>query len=347
MLNGSFRFLNILKIASISLLVLMMANTTTAKTCLLKNNDREWIEHTLALWQTVSRDSLSLKSAQLPWIALFDETCVWHVNPDLPISTPQKADDFAKTKLSFARKFVNVYGIAHEGNITLPDKQQVPPQLMAFSSPYNDGKKSFLALAMPSIWQKAPHLKTEANLNVLIRSVFVHEMTHTQHRIFFERLNQIEKQHVFPEGFDDNIVQNHFSKSEDFRNSFETERDLFYQAVSETDIQRKRQLAKNAFDIMQARRQKFFVGNDTIYTQVEDIFLTMEGAANWAAYRSAIAEGMSKKDALKLIRRDGKHWSQDEGLALFLLADSLLPAWQKKVFGKSAVSIIDLLQKDI
>ena len=327
------------------MLVLMMANTTSAQTCLLKNNDREWIEHTLTLWQTVSRDSLSLKSAPLPWIVLFDETCVWHVNPDLPISTPQKAVDFAKTKLSFARKFVDVYGIAHEGNITLPDKRQISPQLMTFVSSYNGGKKNFLVSAMPSIWQKAPHLKTEVNLNVLVRSVFVHEMTHANHRNFFDALNRIEKQYAFSEGFDDDIVQNHFSKSEDFSKSYETERDLLYQALSETDIQRKRQLAKNAFDIMQARRQKFFVGNGTIYTQVENIFLTMEGAANWAAYRAAKAEGLSETDALKLICRDGKQWSQDEGLALFLLADSLLPAWQNKVFGKSAVSIIDLLQK--
>ncbi len=122
---------------------------------------------------------------------------------------------------------------------------------------------------------------------------------------------------------------------------------MLYQTVGETDIQRKRRFAKNAFDIMQARRQKFFIGKDAIYTQVEDIFLTMEGAANWAAYRSAKAEGMSETDALKLICRSGKRWSQDEGLALFLLVDSFLPAWQKKVFGKSAVSIVDLLQKSI
>jgi hypothetical protein len=346
MLYGNFRFLKILRIASISLLVLGTASGIIGQTCLLKDNDREWIEHTLALWQTVSRDSLRLKSALLPWIVLFDETCVWHVNPDLPVSTPKLPNDSVKTQLTFALKFVDVYGIAHAGKITLPDKQQVPPQLTAFSAPYNDGKKSFLVLAMPSVWQKAPHLKAEANLNVLIRSVFVHEMTHTNHKNFYETLNRIGKQHVFSEGFDDDVVQNHFSKSEDFRKIAETEIDLLFQAAGETDLRKKLQWAKNAFDIIQARRRKFFVGKDAIYTQLEDIFLTMEGAANWAAYRSAKAEGMSGTEAIKLLRR-GKRWAQDEGLALFLLADSFAPALQKKVFGKSEVSIIDLLQKAI
>jgi hypothetical protein len=346
-LGVRFRFLKILKMASISLMFFLTANGISAQTCKLENNDREWIEHTIALWQKVSRDSLGLKSAPPPWIVLFDETCVWHVNPDLSVLTPKLPNDSVKTKLTFAPKVVDVYGIAHEGNITLPNKQQIPPQLTTFAATYNGGKKPFLVAAMPSVWQKAPHLKTEVNLNVLIRSVFVHEMTHTRHRNFFERLNQIEKQNVFSEDFDDDIVQNHFSKIEDFRKSYETERDLLYQAVGETDIQKKRQSARNALDIMQARRQKFFVGTDSIYTQIEDIFLTMEGAANWAAYRSAKAEGLSETDALKLIRRDGKHWSQDEGLALFLLADSFIPGWQKKVFGKSEVSIIDLLQKVI
>ena len=73
----------------------------------------------------------------------------------------------------------------------------------------------------------------------------------------------------------------------------------------------------------------------------------MEGAANWAAYRSAIVEGMSETNALQLIRRGGKRWSQDEGLALFLLADSFLPGWQEEIFGKSEGSLIELLQRFI
>ncbi len=347
MLNRIYGCLSILKLAGISLLLLLAANVTRAETCMLKSNEREWIEHTLNLWQKVSRDSLRLKSASLPWTLVFDETCVWHINPDLSLSSPNLPDDSAKTKLTFARKFMDVYGIVHKGRIMLPDKQQIPPQLLTFAAPYGDGEKSFLVSAMPSIWQKAPHLKTEVNLNALIRSVFVHEMTHTRHQNFFDRLNRIEKQYAFSENFDDDIIQNHFSKKDDFRKAFEAERDLLYQSVGETDRQRKVQLAKNALAAIQTRHRQFFVGKDAIYKEVEDIFLTMEGAANWAAYRSAIAEGMSKTDAVKLIRRGGKYWSQDEGLAIFLLVDSFLPGWQKKVFGKSAVSIIDLLQKAI
>ena len=234
-LNRSLGQLSLVRIATLGLLAFLTASEASAQTCTLKSNDREWIEYTLGLWRTVERDSLKLTPAPLPWIVLFDENCVWHVNPDLSILTPKLAGDSIKTKLAVDRKFVNVYGIKHEGSITLPNQQQIPPQLTTFAAPYNDGKESFLVSAMPVIWQTAPHLKGEVNLKILIRSVFVHEMTHTRHQKFFDRLSQIEKQYSLSESLDDDIIQNHFSKGEAFRGAVETERDLLYQSVGETD----------------------------------------------------------------------------------------------------------------
>lgn len=342
--------MNILSMSSVCfLLMLLTAHEIQAQipACTLKNNEREWIEQTLNLWQTDSRDSLRLKPAPLPWVVLFNETCVWHVNPNFSVLLPKLHGDSIKMRLSVNRKFVDVYGIAHDGNITLPDKQVISPQLTSFVSTYENGKKPFLVFAMPSIWQQSARLKTETNLNILIRSVFVHEMTHTRHRNFYDRINKIEKQHSFSETFDDDIIQNHFGKSEDFRAAYKTELDLLYRAIDETDRRRKRDLAKKVLDSIRNRHRQFFSGEDEFYGEIEDIFLTLEGAANWAAYKAATAQGMNEPDALKLIRRDGKHWSQDEGLGLFLLIDSLLPNRQKKTFGKSMTSVMGLLNKAV
>lgn len=71
----------------------------------------------------------------------------------------------------------------------------------------------------------------------------------------------------------------------------------------------------------------------------------MEGVANWAAYRAAIVDGMTPDNALRLIRRSGKYWSQEEGIVLFLIIDSLLPNWQKITFSNERVSIVDLLER--
>jgi hypothetical protein len=269
---------------------------------------------------------------------LFDETCVYHINPDLAVL---KAD--AKSRIPFNRKLAEVYLVKHDGKIRLPNDQEIPAQLLSFASNYDGGKKSFFTAAMPSVWQKAPHLKDEKNLNALVRSVFVHEMTHTLHRNFYARLDEIEKQMPEVENFDDDIIQNVFGKRDEFRKAYEIEHGLLYQAVSENNPARKRELARKSLDAMRARRQRFYAGKDAVFGELEEIFLTMEGAANWAAYSSAVGQGASEQDALKQIRRSGKYWSQDEGLALFLVIDSLLPKWQKKAFGKPAATVTELL----
>ena len=79
---------------------------------------------------------------------------------------------------------------------------------------------------------------------------------------------------------------------------------------------------------MKTRRAKYFVGADAVYADLEDLFLNMEGVANWAGYRLASRESASLPDAVAFMRRGGKHWSQDEGLALFLVIDAAVPAWQ-------------------
>lgn len=322
-------------------------NAEKTTNCTLGSNDKEWIEQTLQAWQTVSRDSLHLRRAALPWLILFDENCIWHVNPNLLVFSSKFGAEFNETKINYSGRALDVYGIFHDGKIALPDGNQIPAQLTSFTGTYENGKKAFLVFAMPTIWQKAPHLKTETNLNRLIRSVFVHEMTHTRHRNFYAGLNRIEKKYHFMEGLNDDIVQTRFSGRADFRQAFEAERDLLYRAAAETDFRRKRELATDALASIENRRRRFFTGNDSIYTEVEDIFLTMEGAANWAGYKSAMAEGMNRADALKLIRRSGKYWSQEEGLALFLLVDSLLPNWQTKAFGESMISAMDLLKEAV
>ena len=347
MARPSFWLPNHLAAAAIGILVLLAANQSRAETCALKSAERKWTEHSLNLWQSISRDSLRLKPVSLPWIMLFDESCVWHVNPDVQVSRSKLPKDSARTRLFVGRKPLDVYGIPHKGQIALPNDEQIPPRLITFASTYKKGDNVFFVFSMPSIWRQAPHLKSETHLGVLIRSVFIHELTHTRHRKFMDQISAIEKQHQFSESFDDDIIQSRFSKREDFQQAYEEERDLLYEAARETNHRRKRELAKSALDTIRKRRQRFFIGEDQFYAEIEDLFLTMEGVANWAAYKSAIAEGLIPEKALKLIRRGGKHWSQEEGLALFLVVDSLLPSWQEKTFGKTATSVINLLSEAV
>jgi hypothetical protein len=314
------------------------SQTVFASACADTKAESAWIEETVRVWEKTRREALFLPAAELPWMLLFDESCVWHVNPETAVLKPD-----AKSRIAFNPQLAEVYLTRHDGKITLPTGEQIPAQLLSFASVYGAARKSFFVSAMPAIWHKAPHLKDEPNRDALVKSVFMHEMTHTLHRNIFARLDEIEKLLPKIENFDDDIIQNAFGKRDDFRAAYENERDLLYRAAAETNRARRRELAKKALAAINARRQKHFTGTDAVYREIEEIFLTMEGAANWAAYRAARIQGLNEPDALKLIRRSGKRWSQDEGLALFLVVDSLSPRWQKKAFGKQSATITDLL----
>ena len=325
-----------------AIFLILTSPTQSFAECAAQKAETVWIEQTLRIWGKTRQDALLLPAEKLPWLVLFDESCVWHVNPDLP--TLKLA---ANSRIPFNRKLADVYLTSHDGKITLPNKQEIPAQLLSFASNYDGGKKPFFVSAMPSVWQKAPNLKAEKSLDALVKSVFMHEMTHTLHQSFYARLDALEKQMSEVKNFDDDIIQNTFSEKENFRTAFEKEHALLYRAVDEPNLSRKRKLARTALDLIKSRRSRFFVEKDAVYLELEEIFLTMEGAANWAAYKSAMAQGLSKTDALKLIRRSGKYWSQEEGLALFLLIDALLPKWQKKAFGKSSATVTDLLSEAV
>ena len=51
-------------------------------------------------------------------------------------------------------------------------------------------------------------------------------------------------------------------------------------------------------------------------------------------YVSPAGPHLSKALALREVRRGGKYWTQDEGLALFLTIDRLLPGWQRQAFAR-------------
>ena len=173
----------------------------------------------------------------------------------------------------------------------------------------------------------------------------IRDRTHTYHRNFFARLSVIEKELKDVENFDDDIIQNTFGKDEQFQTAYLKEIDLAIKAEQEPNRSQKRTAAKLVLDAIKQRRTQFYVGENAKFAEIEDIFLTMEGVANWAAYRAAIADGLTEDSASRLIRRSGKYWSQEEGIVLFLIIDSLLPNWQKIGFGKQRVSIVDLLER--
>ncbi len=322
-------------------LIFFTFTITAHADCLPDEAEMAWLSKTITVWKQVRSEALSLDDAKLPWLVLFDEKCVLNINPD--------AKFFSGTGQALLRMLgdesVALYSSEHNGKVTLPDSSIISPALISFAATYDSGKRSFFAASLPSIWRKAPHLAAEKNLETLVRSVYIHELTHTYHRNFFAQLDLIEKGLKDVEVFDDDVVQNVFGKDVEFRKDFLEEIAIAAKAVETSDRSSKRKAARQIAGLMSERRRKFYSKQNRVYTKIEDIFLTMEGVANWAAYKAAIVDGLNSGEAKQLIRRGGKYWSQEQGILLFLLIDDLLPNWQKTVFGTDKVSITTLLKQ--
>jgi hypothetical protein len=99
--------------------------------------------------------------------------------------------------------------------------------------------------------------------------------------------------------------------------------------------------------LLRQRRARWFTGEVAKWAPLDDLFLDMEGLGQWAAYAWYVDPrglDLGAARAQTEVRRDGKHWTQDEGLALFLTIDRLVPDWQSLAFGRTPALAEELLQ---
>jgi hypothetical protein len=302
-------------------LLLLQFSAPAHAACIVSGADQEWAATALLSWERTAAEELRLEAVPPSRIILFDERCLYEIVSGRGESTLTLEES----------------GKPHDGNITLPNGAVIPAQIVSFAAPFGEDREPFLVMALPSVWRVAARHRDDPLLHTLMQSVLVHEMTHTsQAGPLWSRLDELQALHALGDDLDDDIVQTRFATRAGFRVAYEKERELLYAAAAEPDLARRRALAATALRSMTERRALYFRDDDSFYAELEEIFLTMEGVANWAAWRSAIAAGMPEKEALALIRRNGRFWSQDQGLALFLLIDTLLPDWQQQLFHQNA-----------
>jgi len=319
------RFLAAAVLASAALASPATAQPAQPSACVLHEAAEAWIQSALDSWTAARRDDLRLGSGELPWVILFDASCLWQINRDSTTSP--------------------LTGTPHSGHIPVPDGSTIDATVTSFAATYGPDDRPFLVMALPGVWRTEPRHAANPDLERLMRSVFAHEMTHTeQAHSAAVRMKEIEKRSPLPADLTDDIIQQRFAEVPGFREAYETERDLLFRAAAEPDAPRRRALAAQALDAITARRARYFTGTNAIYADLEDLFLNMEGVANWAGYRVALREIKNSADAITFMRR-ARSWSQDEGLALFLIIDSLLPGWQPAVFATTPASVFDLLRK--
>jgi hypothetical protein len=296
--------------------------------CQPSNADREWAEGALRQWRLVEKDALKLAPAPYPKVVMFDAHCTAVVTP-----TPNG-------------KFT-WQGTPHTGAATLPDGKTVAVGPVSFAAPDPGGRNAaYFVMSLPSVW-RARGVKSGLGLDTLMDAVLLHEMAHTrQYLVISPVMDRLTAQYKLPDDISDDSLQEAYGNNPDYVRSYETERDLLYAAAAAPTDAQARALAAQALANMRARRERWFKGAEEKWLGLDEVFLTMEGLGQWAAYWWFVSpEGLKLDPAVaqREMRRGGKHWTQEEGLALFLVVDRLVPNWQSRVFDANQPALAEAL----
>lgn len=301
--------------------------------CRFEAEPRQWTGEALTAWDRLDRERLRLARPVTPVITLFDQDCAYTLTPD-------RRGDFRVG----ARRY-RTRGMPHDGRIRLPDGNTVPAERLAFASPMSNGEMFFI-MALPPLWRADAAERRDPRLLSMV--VFMHEFAHTQQgEGIGERIDALLTRGL-PQDANDDIVQDRFASRPGYRAAWVAERDLFYEAARAPDHRQARERLAAAAQRMGARRARWFTSADAVYAEADDLFLTMEGSGNWAAWTWLVhREGgrMSPAEATAFVRGGGSHWSQDQGLAMMLTLDRLTPDWPRLAFGPDGVTADELIER--
>lgn len=308
----------------VALIAFLAPAPALAATCVMSKSERGWIESSLGAWRQMER-RLQLPRQPAPTIVLFNQSCRFERRAGGPAWVGER----------------------HKGMIRLPDGGTAPAQVTSFAGSNEKTGEPFFVMALPSVWTaaKLPIARTPLGLT----GVFLHEFSHTrQTPALASVFEAAERLHKMEDDFSDDSLQEHFRGNPAYAADAQRERDLLWAAALELDPAKARELARQALGAMEARQTRWFVGPESYWKAYDDLFLTMEGFGQWVAYAwlsDPKGGGLSGEAARQRMRGSRKWWSQEEGLALFLVINRFVPHWPQRAFAVRPALGIDLLRE--
>lgn len=304
-----------------------------APPCRFAGGVRSWTAQALGAWDRLDRERLRIAQPVTPVITLFDARCAYTLTPD-------RRGDFRVGLRRYSAR-----ASAHAGQVALPDGSSVPATRLAFASPTSDGGMFFI-MALPSLWQANGSEPRDWRLLSMV--VFMHEFAHTQQGLGLGRRVDDLLTRGLPEDTDDDIVQDRFGARAGYQAAYEAERDLFYGAATALGAEGAHTALSQAAQRMGQRRERWFTGADTVYAEADDVFLTLEGTGNWAAWTwltDPRGGRLSPDDATTFVRGGQTQWSQDHGLGIMLALDRVSPDWPAIAFAPRGVTADELIAR--
>jgi hypothetical protein len=296
-----------------------------------------WINRWFAAWELTSKQILHLPDAPPPTVVLYDSSCVYTTS-EVTVAAPpvDNGPVLQGAKLPWRAAL-------HGDSLTLPDASRVPVQLMSFA---NSDRKTG-----PFFVMAAPHYWGPRNQEFGLTPVFLHEFAHTRQVGGMTKIiGPIDSTWKYAEELDDDAVQTHFDSDSTYVAVYKAERDLLYRAAMADSVASVRALAAEALAMIRRRHARWFTGENAVFATLDDIFLSLEGAGQWAGYAwlAHPAGGrLTRAAAIEKMSGRRRRWSQDEGLGLFLVVDRLFPAWPTLVFAETSIGAVELLERSI
>lgn len=311
--------------------------------CARRQDRIVWLEQALGFWRE-SAALLELPVEPWPWLFAFDEECEWQVG--WPVESAPTGGVLAAIEVF--GKPVPVHRRTHGGSLTLPGGQAISVEPRTHANYAPSLARPYVVLALPAVFRAFGDGANDPRLEDRLLGVVSHEILHTrQLPDLVRQVGRLRDKVNLPAPLDDNVVERVFRSNPDFRAAFVDERDRLFEAVFTADDGLARNLARGALGLMTERRARFFSGPDEVFARLEELFLNLEGVAEWVrfqVYRARGCCGSTTADIVQFMRGRDNEWVQDEGLALLLLIDRWVPNWPGRLLSPDLPSPAQVLR---
>ena len=233
-------------------------------------------------------------------------------------------------------------------------QQDIPIGVVSATIGENDGAR--LVISTPTLWRAGGVPPGNIGLDRLMSAVFMHEATHVfQMDTYGRRIQSMVSTYNLSDAeFNDDAIQTRFKNDTAFASSIQREIAMFFAAADADQDEEALRLATAARQMMKERAARYFVGDQAYQREAEDLWLTMEGSAQWAGYRWLQlpiikgGAGLTDEAAREGFGRRGDYWTQQLGLAITLTVERLDEGgWKRHLFGDGRLTLLELLDRNL
>ncbi len=305
---------------------------SASPTCRVSDQDMARIEQSMAAWHFTSRHITKIGAVDDLDAIFFDEHCT--------LASTDAMTGLGANGATYAAR-------PHGELVTLPDGRDIPVGPTSFT--HSQGDRTFFVMSLPSVWRATGVDPGVFGLEALMTAVLLHEGSHVvQSPTYGQRVSLLSQRHDLPEDFNDDSIQHRFRDNQEFSASVDREIELFFAAAASPSDEEGRNLARHARELMRSRRARWFAGDDAHLSEIEDLWLSLEGSGQWAGFSYLIHRNggaVPMPDAISGFALRGGWWTQSEGLALALTLDRLGYDWRGQAFGGGAKTLTDMLDE--